>query len=76
MRLELLEIYFYILFLRKKSSVATIITAVIVGILVNGQLGSDATDRISSNLAVMIVLSIIGCIIVILSIKNVNREDI
>ena len=62
--------------LRKKSSVATIITAVIVGILVNGQLSSDTTARISSNVVIMLILSIIGCVIVFLSIKNVGREDI
>ncbi|MHC5229891.1 ABC transporter permease [Enterococcus sp. LJL99] len=62
--------------LRKKSSVATIITAVIVGILVNGQLGSNTTARISANLAMMVTLAIVGCIIVFLSIKNVNREDL
>lgn len=62
--------------LRKKSSVATIITAVIVGILVNGQLGSNTTARISANLAMMVTLAIVGCIIVFLSIKNVNREDV
>lgn len=61
--------------LRKKSSVATIVTAVIVGLLVNGQMGTGS-NRIASNAILMVILSMIGCVIVFLSIRNVEKEDI
>lgn len=61
--------------LKTKSSTATIVTAVVIGLVVNGNLGSTG-NRLSSNVLAMVIFSLIGCGIVLLSIKNVNREAI
>lgn len=61
--------------LKTKSSTATIVTAVVIGLVVNGNLGATG-NRLSSSVIAMVIFSLIGCGIVLFSIKNVNREAV
>lgn len=60
--------------LRTKSSIVTIVTSVIIGMLINGNLGTSTT--LSSNLVIMMGLSLVGCGIVFFSIMNVDKDNI
>lgn len=60
--------------LKMKSSVATIVTSIVIGLLLNGQIGT--TTDFSTNIILLSNLAAIGCIVVYMSIRKVNKEDI
>lgn len=60
--------------LRMKSSVATIVSSIVIALVLNGNLGS--ADKFSSNMLVMTSFSLIGCLIVYFSVRNVEKQDI
>lgn len=60
--------------LKTKSSVATIVSSIVVALLINGNLGT--ASRFSANLIGMLVLSFIGVLIVFFAVRNVEYENL
>lgn len=61
--------------LKTKSSVTTIVAAVIISLLVNGNIGSSE-NSLSRSFLTMGVLTLIGIVITVISLKNVYRENV
>lgn len=58
--------------LKTNSSVATIVWAVVMSLLLNGQLG---TSRLTDSLVIMVLLTFLGSVIVLFSIRSVYRQN-